>query len=51
MEREGRDERDVAETVKQGVWDKEAYVPSLLTPEARYHCVFNLTETQVKCVS
>lgn len=38
----------MAETVKQGVWDKEAYVLSLLIQDARYHRVPVLTETQVK---
>lgn len=47
---ESKDERDMGETVKQGVWDKDAYVPSLLTHEARYHCVVILQDTQVKSV-
>ncbi len=45
---ESRDERDMGETVKEEVWDKEAYVPSLLTQEDRYHCVLIHTEIQMK---
>lgn len=39
----GRDEPGMGETVKQGVWDKEAYVLSLLIQKARYQRAAVLT--------